>query len=327
MVADNATDELHIFDAETGATVASLTGAGGRISGDCVMSGDQMTGYSSHADQRIAVHDLSAQAATAGISNIEISNAGVDMSLSPCGCFLVSVGAGHVDEPLSVVDTRSRKEIATISLFLDHTSAEFCDDGTLLVTTTYGSSHVMPYDNSVYDARFSVAGELLLAGNRLSSGSQPNNASCAPGSRAGVLLDRDGGLTSFTLPGLQQAGYAQLRGATAVAAQFNRAGDRLYVRTNETVEAFDYNPLTGALQRDWVKQVEFSSEYFGVDQVAVDPVNGSLYVDGGRSLLILDPADGTEIGAIATGDATGVCFAQRTRQAPIIAVAANTTTP
>jgi hypothetical protein len=329
MVADNATDELWLFDAETGATVASLKGTTGPVSGDCAMSRDQLTGYSSHADQHIAVYTLSleAKAESIEVSGIEISNAGVDMSLSPGGDLLVSVGAGNVYEPLSIVDTRSRDEIAAVELFIDHTSAEFCDDGTLLVTTTYGHSHVMPFDNAVYDAFVSPEGDLQLGGNRLSSGSQPNNASCAPGSRAGVLLDRDGGLTSFTLPGLRQASFAKLQGATAVSAEFNRAGDRLYVRTSRTVEAFDYNPLTGALQRDWVQHVGFSSEYFGIDQIAVDPVNEHLYVDGGRSLLILDPLDGEEIGAIATGDATGVCFAQRTRKTPIVDVAANTTAP
>lgn len=326
MVVDNAVDELRLFDAETGATVASLKGTASRISGDCALSEDQVTGYSSHANKRIAVYELSTHlgAPSIDVSDIAISNAGVDMSLSPGGDLLVSVGAGHIFEPLSVVDTRRREEVATVDLFIDHTSAEFCDDGTLLVTTTYGHSHVMPYDNAVYDVRVSPDGRPQLAGNRLSSGAQPNNTSCAPGSRAGVLLDRDAGLTSFTLPGLQQAGFEKLQGKTAVAAVFNRVGDRLYVRTSETVEAFDYNPLNGVLERDWVQKVEYSSEYFGIDQIAVDPVNERLYVDGGRSLLILDPADGEELGAIPTGDATGVCFAQRTRQSPIVDMAANT---
>ncbi|MGD9265700.1 MAG: hypothetical protein PVJ71_07970 [Lysobacterales bacterium] len=329
MVTDNATDELRLFDVETGATVASLKGTTSRVSGDCAMSRDQVTGYSSHANQRIAVYTLSEQgdAPTIHMSDIEISNAGMDMSLSPGGDLLVSVGAGHVHEPLSIVDTRSKTELATAELFIDHTSAEFCDDGTLLVTTTYGHSHVMPFDNAVYDARVSSDGQVQLGGSRLSSGAQPNNASCAPGSKAGVLLDRDGGLTSFTLPGLTKAGFVALQGATAVAAEFNRAGDRLYVRTSETVEAFDFNPLTGALQRDWVQQVEFSAEYFGVDQVAVDPVNERLYVDGGSTLLVMDPVNGSAIDAISTGDATGVCFAQRTRQTPIVDMAANTVAP
>lgn len=325
MVADNAADELRVFDVETGTVVASLKGTAGRISGDCALSEDQATGFSSHANQHIAVYELSMQQNGAGIdiSDIEISNAGVDMSLSPDGSLLVSVGAGNTYEPLSIIDTQRKTEIATAELFLDHTSAEFCDDGTLLVTTTFGHSHVRPFDNAVYDARVSQAGELQLTGNRLSSGAQPNNASCAPGSRAGVLLDREGGLTSFTLPGLIKADFADLHGATAIAAVFNHAGDRLYVRTSAEVAAFDYNPLNGAMQLDWAQPVPFCAEYFGIDQIAVDPDNGRVYVDGGESLLILDQQKGEQLGAIDTGDATGVCFAHHQRHTPIVDMAAN----
>jgi hypothetical protein len=181
----------------------------------------------------------------------------------------------------------------------------------------------MPFDNAIYDASVSAAGDVQLGGNRLSSGAQPNNASCAPGSRAGVLLDREAGLTSFTLPGLVKADFAVLHGAMAVAAVFNQAGDRLYVRTTEAVEAFDFNPLNGVMQADWVRAVSFSSEYFGIDQIAVDPYNGRLYVDGGQELFILDPETGRQTGSIHTGDATGVCFAQRERRSPIVDVVQN----
>jgi hypothetical protein len=327
MVADNASDELRFFDVETGVIIASMKGAKSRLSGDCALSEDQITGYSSHANQSISVYQMSPFSASKDIdiSSIDISNAGVDMTLSPDGRLLVSVGAGNAHEPLSVVDTQSRTEVETAELFLDHTSAEFCDDGTLLVTTTYGHSFAQPFDNALYDARVGHGGDIQLVGNRLTSGAQPNNASCAPGSRAGVLLDRKAGLTSFTLPGLKKADSAGLHGVTAVAAAFNLAGDRLYVRTDTAVEAFDYNPLNGMMQASWVQPVSYSSEYFGIDQIAVDPVNGKVYVDGGQVLLILDPDNGRQTGAIQTGDATGVCFAQRQRQTPIIDVVANTT--
>ncbi|MCW8926813.1 MAG: hypothetical protein OQJ84_11165 [Xanthomonadales bacterium] len=325
MVVDNQSDELRLFDIHTSTIVASLQGSSSPVSGDCAMSEDESVGFSSHANRSIAVYELLSRSGSKDIdiSNINISNAGVDMSLSPDGSLLVSVGAGNVYEPLSVIDTQRRAEIATAELFLDHTSAEFCDDGTLLVTTTFGHSHTRPFDNAVYDARVSQDGELQLAGNRLSSGAQPNNASCAPGSRAGVLLDREGGLTSFTLPGLEKADFAELQGATAVAAVFNLTGDRLYVRTSTEVVAFDYNPLNGVMKQDWAQPVAFSAEYFGIDQIAVDLDNGQVYVDGGQSLLILEPEQGTQLGAIQTGDATGVCFAQRQRRTPIVDMAAN----
>lgn len=325
MVADNGSDELHMFDIKTGITVASLKVSAGSLSGDCALSKDESIGFSSHANQQISVYQLSHPTSgdNVDISSIEISNAGVDMSLSPDGRMLVSTGAGFAYEPLSFIDTVTRVEVAIATPFLDHTSAEYCDDGTLLLTTTYGHTFATPFDNAMYDSRVSASGELTLTGNRLSSGAQPNNGSCAPGSRAGVLLDRDAGLTSFTLPGLKKADFASLHGATAVAAVFNQMGDRLYVRTTETVEAFDYNPFNGTMQRDWEQPVPYTSEYFGIDQIAIDPDSGKLYVDGGQALLILDPGNGQQTGSIHTGDATGVCFAQRQRNSSILDVVYN----
>ena len=325
MLTDNESDELRLFDADTGVVVASLQGNHGQINGDCALSRDESTGFTSNAGSNISVFQfLDAESGkTAEISSIAISNAGVDLSLSPDGRFLVSAGAGRVDEPLSVIDTVSKVEVTTSAPFLDHTSAEFCDDGTLLLTTTYGNTFAKPFDNAIYDAYLNADGELQLVGNRLSSGAQPNNSSCAPGSSAGVLLDREAGLTSFTLPGIRKADFAALQGGTAVAAVFNRSGDRLYVRTTYTVEAFDFNPINGMMKADWVQPVSFSAEYFGIDQIAIDPLSGNLYVDGGKMLLILDPQNGRQSGSVSAGDATAVCFAQQPPHTPIHAVAQN----
>jgi len=324
MVADNESDLFQLFDADTGVLLASLPGKQGRVSADCALSEDETTGFSSHANRYISIFQLAdtVTGQDAVYSSIEISNAGVDMSLSPDGRLLVSTGAGNVYEPLSIIDTASKTEIAASELFLDHTSAEFCDDGTLLLTTTYGHSLAQPFDNAMYDARVSPDGELQLSGHRLSSGAQPNNGSCAPGSRSGVLLDREAGITSFTLPGMAKADFATLNSPIAVAAVFSQSGDRLYVRTTRTVEAFDFNPFNGEMTADWVQPVAHTSEYFGVDQIAVHPGNGQIYVDGGRELLILDPVSGQQTGMVQAGDATGVCFAQRQRQTPVSDIAA-----
>jgi len=324
MVADNESDMFQLFNADTGVLIASLQGEQGRVSADCALSEDESMGFSSHANRHISVFQLagSKPGQEAVYSSIEISNTGVDMSLSPDGRLLVSTGAGNAYEPLSIIDTASKTEIAALEPFLDHTSAEFCDDGTLLLTTTYGHSLAQPFDNAMYDATVSTDGKLQLSGHRLSSGAQPNNGSCAPGSRAGVLLDREAGITSFTLPGMARADFASLNSPIAVAAVFSQSGDRLYVRTTKTVEAFDFNPFTGEMTADWVKPVAYSSEYFGVDQIAVHPGNGRIYVDGGRELLILDPVSGQQTGLVQAGDATGVCFAQRQRHTLVSDIAA-----
>ena len=323
LLTDNETDQLHLFDAGTGSVIASLQGSPGRINGDCALSGDETTGFTSNAGRNISVFRFisASTGRTAEVSSIAISNAGVDLSLSPDGHYLVSVGAGNIDEPLSIIDTASQREVATNGEFLDNTSAEFCDDGTLLLTTTYGHSFARPFDNAIYDARLGPGGELQLAGSRLSSGATPSNSSCAPGSRAGVLLDREAGLTSFTLPGIRKADFVRLHGGTAVAAVFNGSGDRLYVRTSYSVEAFNFNPFNGTMQADWIREVPFSAEYFGIDQIAIDPADGNLYVDGGSMLLILDPDSGDRLGRVSAGDATGVCFAQQQPRRPAPAIA------
>ena len=48
MVADNGSDELRLFDIQTGLTIASLKGSTGHLSGDCALSEDESTGFSSN---------------------------------------------------------------------------------------------------------------------------------------------------------------------------------------------------------------------------------------------------------------------------------------
>ena len=115
----------------------------------------------------------------------------------------------------------------------------------------------------------------------------------------------------------------KLHGRSAISAVFNESGTRLYVRTSDAVEAFDFNPSTGMMRSDWVQYVSFSSESFGLDQIAIDMDSGKLYVDGGQSLLILDPESGDQTGSVHAGDATGVCFAQRGQKTPVLKVVNN----
>ena len=114
------------------------------------------------------------------------------------------------------------------------------------------------------------------------------------------MLDRDGGLSSFTLPGLDMADYESLNSSTGVAAVFSPNGRRLFVRTRQSVEAFDFNPATGAMHPDWKQPLAATSTFYGVDQIAVHPKGDKLYVDGGSSMLILDPNTGSQVGAIGT---------------------------
>jgi hypothetical protein len=312
MVSDNGSKLVVLFNADLDTVTASLDATPGRAIGDCALSSDESLGFSTSSSHEITFIEITREpAGPRGTGNrVPISNLGVDMALSPDETFLVMAGGGALQQPLSVIDTRLRAEVATVRPFVDQTSVEFCDNGTLLITTTHGKYFDATLDNALYDALIDRAGNISLNGHRIDSAAQPNNSSCAPGSLAGVLLDREGGLTSFTLPELQIAQRVKTRySAPAVAATFSRDGKRLYVRTTETVEAFDFEPVTGFMSPDWVQTAPGSLAYYGMDQIALHPEGHKLYIDGGHAMLILDAGNGNRAGSIPLGDTTGICFA------------------
>jgi hypothetical protein len=314
MVSDDRSKRLSIFDAGLDSVTASLDAGPGATVGDCVIARDERLGVMSGSNAEITFVDFDPQVSGSilAAARMGVSNLGVDMALSPDDGYLVLAGGGALQQPLSVVDTTRRVEVSTASWFADHTSVEFCDNGTLLVTTISGPAIGGAPDNAVYDAKLGSTGGLSLLGHRLSSGAQPNNTACAPGSLAAVLLDRDGGVTSFTLPDMLPAVQVHT-GAPALAATFNADGRRLYVRTRESVATFDFNPVTGDMQPRWQQAAPEIPTYFGMELIALHPQGQKLYVDGGDSMLILDAESGAQSGAIELGDATGVCLAAPTR--------------
>ena len=311
MVSDNGSGVVHIFNADLDVVTAKLEAHPGKAVGDCVLASDEQLGFTSSNSGVITFVDL----ATRNLQSVPrsklvaISNVGVDLALSPDDAFLVVAGGGALQQPLSVVDTALQEEIATAGPFADHSSVEFCDNGTILVTTTHGKYYGSGPDNALYDATIDGEGMISLQGHRLSSGAQPNNVTCAPGSMSGVLLDREGGLSSFTLPGLEMADYVSLDSSIAVAAVFSPNGKQLFVRTRDSVKAFHFNPVTGTMRPDWKQPLAATSTFYGVDQIAIHPNGNKLYVDGGAPMLILDPRTGSQTGAINFGDTTGICFA------------------
>lgn len=317
MVSDNSSKRIAVFDTEQDLVTSSLAAAPGRALADCSVTSDERTGYSTSAGNEITVISLSNAAGgdERPRKQVAISNVGIDMALSPDDTFLVLAGGGEIQAPLSVIDTRIQEEVATSGPFADHTSVEFCDDGTLLVTTTFGKYFDAERDNALYDASVDHLGRIGLRGNRLSTGAQPTNSACAPGAYSGVLLDREGGLLSFTLPGLRPASETRLKTGAGHAATFSADGHWLFVRTQTAVEAFQFDPLTGVLSAAWTRSAPRSLAFFGIDQIGLNPEGDKLYVDGDDGMTILDPASGRTAGRLPLGRTTGVCFA-RARSIP-----------
>jgi hypothetical protein len=311
IVSDNFSNQVNIFNADLDVVTTMLDARPGMAVGDCAVVSDESTGFSTSSGHEVTVLDLAnMHADSAGlVRQVAISNLGVDMALSPDDAFLVLAGGGSLQQPLSIVDTRQGMEVATSAPFVDHTSVEFCDNGTMLVTTTHGRYYGHELDNAVYDFAIDANGRTEAGGHRLSSGAQPNNALCAPGSLTGILLDREGGLTSFTLPDLEPLDYHLLDTSAGIAAVFGHGGRELFVRTRSAVEAFRFNPVSGDLRHAWRHALPASSNFYGIEQIAIHPAGNKLYVDGGGPVVILDPLTGKELGNIQMGDATGICFA------------------
>ena len=122
-------------------------------------------------------------------------------------------------------------------------------------------------------------------------------------------MDREGGLTSFTLPGLIEADRKVLGTSGGVAAVFSNNGRALFVRTQFSIVAYQFNPVSGAMTEQWQVAVPETSTFYGIEQIAMHPNDSKLYVDGGGPLLILNPETGAKLGAISFGDTTGICFA------------------
>jgi len=311
IVSDNGFNMVNVFNADEDVVTSRLAAFPGMAAGDCALSSDEKQGFTSSNNGAITFLDLQPGNGLkiSHQKQVAISNLGVDMALSPDDAFLVMAGGGTLQQPLSVVDTKLKIEIATTKLFVDHSSVEFCDNGSMLVTTTHGKVYGQGLDNALYDVSIDATGHIELTGNRLSSGAQPNNAICAPGSFAGVLLDREGGITSFTFPGLVKAEYRSLGTSAGVAAVFSRDGRSLFVRTRYSVQAFAFNPLSGAMSSLWALEMPETSTFYGIEQIAIHPNSNKLYVDGGGPLLILNTETGNKLGDIDLGDTTGICFA------------------
>lgn len=307
LVTDTAAHRVAVFDADNDRVSALHSATPGNAIGDCAVSASHQLGITTNSSSRLSFIDLAEQPVAP--MEMDISNLGVDMTLNAGGQFLVASGGGALQQPLSVVDLHRRVEVAVSSPFVDHSSVEFCDDDTLLITTSRGRRYVGPRDNALYTATLGVDADVVLRGERLSSGAQPNNSACAPGSRSGVLLDRAGGITSFTLPGMDLAERRATAGGMGLSADFSTDGRRLYVRTEQGVDAFDFDPASGAMLPAWSRHAPTVSTYYGMEQLAVHPAGDKLYVDGGDALLVLLTSDGSLISSIAAADATGVCLA------------------
>jgi len=310
MVVDNATKSVIVFDATTDTVVGTVAIGAGPVDGDCAMTADGTRGFATDFSNRIWVIDLttSPPSLASGPNPIPIANPGEDTAISPDGHFLLVCGSNSYT-PVSVIDIATQKQIRTFSLGSDCTSVEVLRDGSVL-TTSFTTRRVL---------RLTIdsAGNLTDTGEVLFLGSNPLNAYGAPGATAGfVVSPSSNALQSFTIPGLTPVDTRRLSGlGGGVSGLVHPAGDRIYVRSSDgAVDAFTYNPITGALGATPVFSIPTASagSYYGIDQMALTPDGNKLYVPQPHALVVYDASTGDVLTSIthpALVQPTGVCFA------------------
>ena len=313
MVADNSTDSVIMFDAGTHAvlgTVPITPSPFEAATGDVLITPDQTRGFVTNFDHKVFVIDLttSPPSLAAGTNPIPISNFGEDISISPDGKFLV-VSDGNNIEPISIVDIATQAEISTFSTGSDTNSVDVCSDGSMLATS---------FDSdTVRRLTLSATGTLTDTGEVVSV-SNPVNVYCAPGAASGVVLQlgEGGAVTSFTIPGLAGVDTRALARKIAFTGTINPTGNRVFVRSNNSpragsIDVFDFNSATGALGASPLLTIPVAeaNPFLGIEQIALHPNGGKLFVSEPGALNVYDPSTGALLASItdpAIMEPTGV---------------------
>lgn len=317
MVADNATGSATVFNANNKKILGTVPvmSTPTMATGDCSITVQGTKGFFTRFDSTVVVVDLTTTPPTlAGAPNpIPISNFGEDTALSPDGKFLV-VCDGSAPAPVSVIDVATQTEHMPATLFPpDCNSVDVCSDNSVLITSFF--------DATVRRLMLSESGDLtdtneVLHLPEVPGGSEfPNNVSCSPMAKTGIVMGNFGSAISFTIPGLTQVDRRNL-GSYVVSGAINHKGNRAYFRTTNgisMVKSFDFDQSTGIFGAAPLFQVSVAPAltFFGMDQLAIHPLNGSIYVSEPGGVRILNAMTGTTIGSITSpslSQATGVCF-------------------
>jgi len=308
MVADYLSNRVIVFDSATNTVLGSVAIPPGGTIGDCSINHDETRGFVTDFRGKIWVIDLttSPPRLASGINPILISNPGEDTEISPDGRYLV-VTDGPTTTPISVVNLATRTQVATLATGLDSTSVDVCEDGSVLVTSyLFDSVRRLHLDASGYLTDTGESFPLLNA----------SNVYCAPGGTTGIAVGGIDLLQSFSIQGMRPLDSQALDGF-AVCGAFNDAGDVVVGRSTDTpsaIKAFAYDPTSGQFGPPrFDVPTTYTPAFFGMDQMAIDPMHERLYVAIGSGVAVHDLATGSLLTTIthpSIASPTGVCFSE-----------------
>ncbi len=304
MVADNFTNKVTVFDADSDTVLGSVSipfGAGTRAIGDCVITADQQFGFVTNFQFQVWVIDLTTNppSLATGINPIPIANSGQDLALSADQRHLVVSDGANV-QPICVIDVASRTMVSQLSLGISCCSVEVSDDGSVLAAS-FGTS-------LVYRLTLDGNGVLSNTGETAPAGGRPNNLVRAPGGRSGLVVTREANqVRSFTYPPLTEIDTRPLEHTFGISGITHPAGDRVFVRSQlgpfgpeGAVNVFTFDPDTGALgsAAQLTIQVSATQTHFGMDQLAFHPSGRKLYVTQPSAVNIYDADSGALLGSL-----------------------------
>jgi Ca2+-binding RTX toxin-like protein len=233
------------------------------------------------------------------------TNFGMDLSISRDGKFLIMTSAGATEPvayPISVIDIAARAEASTFFTGDNFSSSDVCSDGSVLVTTIAHSES--SESDTVRRLTLSGTGALTDTGEVLSI-INPFDIYCAPGAQSGVTITFFEGVTSFSIPGLGPVDSRSLSGNDGISGAINPAGNRVFMRSDNpgSIDVFDFNSATGELGASplFTFSVESSASGFsglGIDQIALHPNGGKLFVSEPNALNVYDPSTGALLASI-----------------------------
>ena len=296
MVADDASDKVIVFDTTTHIVKGTVSIPPGAVIGDVLIAPDGKTGFVTNFDFKVFVIDLTTSPPTlaSGTNPISIDNFGEDLSITKDGKYLL-VTDGDPVAPISVIDVATRRQIGSFSTGSNNTAVAVCDDNSVLVAS-FG-------DGLVRRFTLSAAGVLTNSGAAFAI-FDPTNVYCAPGSKAGFVVNVESKLASFTLPAMTGVDTRILDNRTgtpdvsAITGALNPTGEKAFARTQTSVMKFDFNPVTGALGAGPLLTIPVASviPFFGVDQLAA--TDKEIYVPQPGVLSVYDSVNGSLVSSI-----------------------------
>jgi hypothetical protein len=306
MVADNATNSVTVFDADTHAILGTVPIPRSFFIGDVLITSDLKQGFVTNINPQVHVIDLtiSPPSLAGGINPIPSStNFGMDLSLSRDGKFLIMTNAGATEpvaQPISVIDIAARAEASTFFTGDNFNSSDVCSDGSVLVTTIAQSE--TPENDTVRRLTLSDTGTLTDTGEVLSMANS-FDVYCAPGAQSGVVITFFEGISSFSIPGLAQVDSRSLSGNDGVSGAINPKGNRVFIRSNNpgSIDVFKFNSATGTLGASPLLTFPVADaglSGLGIDQIALHPNGQKLFVSEPNVVNVYHPKTGALLDSI-----------------------------